>query len=135
MKRIISCLLCFVLIFAISGVVTYAHENDIALCNNNVMLTDTQFFISNNGKADINVAYYGYIGITTQGTITTILEKKVNSNWVEMYKWTENSTADTYLKSYTPQLTQGTYRLTVEYRISGFGGVDDVIVDVITKTY
>ena len=136
MKRLISILLCFVLIFSCFGIVAFASDgSDIALCNNNVMITDTLFYISSSGKAEISVSYYGYTGITTGGRITTVLEKKVNGEWSEINRWVENPTTDTFLEVYEPQLTKGTYQITVEYVISGTGGPDDVITEVMTDTY
>lgn len=135
MKRFIAILLCFVVILSCLGVVAFAANEDIALCNNNVMVTETSFYISSSGKAEIGVCYNGYPGITTGAKITTILEKSINGDWSEINRWVENTSTDTFLDVYEPQLTRGTYRITVEYVISGLGGPDDIITEEMTKTY
>ena len=137
MKKTILLLLCCTLLFSATAFVASAEDNyGIAVCNNNVMITDSNFAISNSGYTEILASYYGYPGITTGGVVTTKLQKKNGDTWTDVDEWVEEVTGDTFYQVYTLQLsTRGNYKVTIEYRVSGIGGPDDIIEEELLRTY
>ena len=93
---------------------------------NNTHMTNENFMITN-GVAYIGVAYTGYEGVTERALISIVLERKTLFWWSEeatmsigLNGWI-NSTSETIELSKT-----GSYRVIINYKISGSGGADDV---------
>lgn len=146
MKKFICVILCIVMLFSVEAVsVSAALPEDVSIMPlyNNVGLTDSLFYIDQNGLAYVVVAYDGYSGITSGGIMTAKLERKVLGLFWETVDigtsdniWRVSSTAPTFSHAFTHQLSDtGTYRATIHYTIFGTGGASDKIDDVLTYTY
>ena len=136
MKKIIILICCFMMVLSISTVGVSASNYDISLCSNNVGNTDSVFYIDDNGEAAVSVGYFGYPGITTGATITTKLQKQNGSSWDDVIEWTDGATGFMFSNEHILQLYErGTYRVQIEYVVSGSGGADDVITEEYFQTY
>ena len=136
MKRKI-CLILTVVFLMSAWSSAWVYADDISLFHNNTDMVNTEFSISDTGEASVYTHYAGYSGITTGATITVKIEKRnllVFWNEVvnDVYYFREESHAETFV--YQLEKT-GTYRCTVDYLISGTGGLDDEITFQDTKTY
>ncbi len=141
MRKIVSVLLCLIMVF---GILTFpVSANDVAPCANNTCYTDTTFVIDDNGDGDVYVSYMGYEGITTGATITIRFEKRflglfwkdVSLPYSDNTKTIEATGYDfdyTYLVHFT---STGTYRAIVRYEIRGSGGTADVYETKIEVEY
>ena len=127
MKRLISLLLCFGIILSL-GCVTVSASNEVITPRfNNVMNTEADFNIDSNGNAIVSVGYYGYNGITTGAKITILLEeKRFFFFWADVEEWviTSSNYNDNFVRSCL--VSEGDYRVTVTFEISGTGGATDV---------
>lgn len=92
---------------------------------NNTLMTNENFIITD-GVAYIGVAYTGYENVTTRAFISITLQRKTLFWWSEeatmsigLNGWI-NSTSETIELSKT-----GSYRVIINYKISGSGGEDD----------
>lgn len=135
MKKIISILLCLIVPFT-TTLTVYADE--IQPFSNNVGMTNTVFNISNSGLATVKNTYSDSLKRVKSAKIVTKVQKKVGVIWVTVSKgsWTDTSTATSYSKSHSIQLSsKGTYRAHVEFTISGTGGSDDKITKNVEKVY
>ena len=135
MKKI-SLIMAFIFLF-IGICPTYAFASEVSPYYNNIIRTDTSFRISTSGAAYVDVSYNGITDVTTGATITVKIEKRNllifwNEVVNEVYYFREESHAETFV--YQLEKT-GTYRCTVDYLISGTGGLDDEITFQDTKTY
>ena len=127
MKRIISVLICFVIIASIGCVTANAANEGIMPCFNNVASTEADFYIDSNGNANVQVGYVGYEGITTGARITILLEKRnLLVFWKDVEEWviTSSDYYGDYFRSCA--VSEGTYRVTITFEISGTGGATDV---------
>ena len=135
MKKI-SFIMAFVFLFtAICPIPTSA--SGISPYYNNMEYTQTSFSISDSGTALVSVQYEGTPDVTIGATITVKIEKRNllifwNEVVNDVYYFREESHAETFV--YQLEKT-GTYRCTVDYLISGTGGLDDEITFQDTKTY
>lgn len=104
---------------------------------NQTAMTNTNFYISDSGLADVAVLYEGREGLTTQAKITiTISKRSFLFFWNEVVTTTLYSTEIYYSYVYSYQLSsKGTYKCEVEYCISGTGGADDILTFEDTATY
>ncbi len=110
---------------------------------NNTISAQSSASISSTGVLTINNKYQGISGTTTKAVITTYVEKKVlGIFWTKVdigqpdNKWVDTIYNYKYSGSHSVQLSsKGTYRITVNYEISGTGGAVDKIPYEITKTY
>lgn len=135
MKKFIAFFLGLAVLFAAT---TTAYASDIQPCSNNVDRVRTTLIISDSGVATVKNIYYGIKGITQSAKIVTKIQKKVGVIWVTVSdgSWTDNSTATSYSKSHSVQLSsKGTYRAHVVFIISGSGGSDDKITKNSENTY
>ena len=143
MKKISICLLCILMLFSYVTVPAAAANEGIMPCYNNVIETRTDFTISDSGVARVTVSYEGIPGVTTGATITTKVQKKslgliwtkidigtTNNEWVDIARL-----ADYYTFHSVTLPDTGTYRVVVEYEITGTGGATDVIEDIQTAEY
>lgn len=131
MKRLSLFLLATVALFGIFATVVSASNEGIMLCNNNVLQTDANFFISND-TAYITVSYIGYNNITTHAKITTTLQKRtLLLFWNDQVEWVDTSVATDDIFEHTYPVSSGTYRVKITYEISGTGGATDIIEDEI----
>ena len=130
--RILSLTLVFICIFQIS-----VFADGISLLNNNTVSHYTEFNISADGKAIIDLEYTGFPNVTTGATITMKIEKRnLLLFWTDIVETTYSVSGSSYSYQHRYVLEKtGTYRCTVEYVISGTGGADDVITFQDTKTY
>lgn len=135
MKRKICFILAFV--FTVAAFVSPSVlASGITPYYNNVNNTNTQFAISDAGEASVTV-YYDGTGVATGATISVKIEKRNflifwNEVVNDVYYFREESHAETFV--YQLEKT-GTYRCTVDYLISGTGGLDDEINFQDTQTY
>ena len=130
--RILSLTLVFICIFQ-----TSVFADGISLLNNNTASHYTEFTISEDGKAIIDLEYTGFPNVTTGATITMKIEKRnLLVFWTDIVETTYSVSGSSYSYQHVYLLEKtGTYRCTVEYVISGTGGADDVITFQDTKTY
>lgn len=143
MKKISICLLCMLMLFGYVTVPVAAANDGIMPCYNNVIQTNTSFDISESGVATVIVSYNGITGVTTGATITTKIQKRTlgmiwtkvdigttNNEWVDIARLADYSTFHSVTLP-----DKGTYRVVVEYEITGTGGATDVIEDIQTEEY
>ena len=136
MKRKFCLFLSFlILLTAIFSTSVFA--GNISLYNNNTMINNTSFTITDSGEARVSYQYVGYEDITTGAEITIKIEKRnLLIFWNDIVEETVVVTGIRYTGMYKYQLSKtGTYRCTVTYRVSGTGGADDVITFEDTATY
>lgn len=146
-KRLLALILVCVSVFtmfSVSASAVQAHAADIATpYYNNVATARSSATISSSGKLTITNSYAGMEDLTTKAVITTYVEKKVlGLFWTRVDIGTaDNQWVDTiydfmYTGSHSVQLSsEGTYRITVKYVISGTGGSADEIISEIEKEY
>ncbi|MBQ8357750.1 MAG: hypothetical protein IJX39_08100 [Clostridia bacterium] len=135
MKKTLAIILCVVTLIGVLQMPMFAAESDIMPLNNNTAISDVSFVIDSNGLAIIDVGYTGYYGVTTGGTITTKLQKRfMGVFWstvdigTEDKVWVDQSSEYDFSVEHTYQLEDtGTYRVVVNFVISGTGGADDEI--------
>lgn len=135
MKKIVIALMALILIFTVT---ITAYASKITPFSNNVNSTKTTFSISSSGLATVKNTYSGITGTTKSATIVTKVQKKFGLIWITVSdgSWTDTTTATSYSKSHSVQLSStGTYRAHVEFTISGSGGSDDEITKNVQKTY
>lgn len=135
MKKMIAVILSVVIL--LTTTIT-AYAGSIQLYSNNVLTTNTTFSISSSGLATVKNTYSGITGTTKSAEIVTKVQKKVGLIWVTVSNgsWTDTSTATSFSKSHSVQLSsKGTYRAHVVFTISGTGGSDDKITKNVEKTY
>ena len=140
MKKLISVISIIFLLCASLSVA--AADTNIVPYYNNTNTVSTTFSISSTGMATATVSYNGKSGVTTGGTISSYIERKVGSSWVKVSNgqplntWTDSSTSYRYKTTHNLQLSyKGEYRLCVTYTIRGTGGSPDVINRTVYKTY
>lgn len=127
MKRAISLLLCLVIIVTLGSISVSASDGGISPRFNNVSNTSATFNIDSNGNAIVNVGYYGYDGITSGAKITILLEeKRFFFFWADVEEWV--ITSSDYYGDFqrSCSVSEGDYRVTVTFEISGTGGATDV---------
>ncbi len=135
MKKMIAVILCLVTFFTVT---LTAYASEIQPFSNNVGNTNTVFTISNSGLATVKNTYSDSLNRVTSAEIVTKVQKKVGLIWVTVSNgsWTDTSTATSFSKSHSVQLSsKGTYRAHVVFTISGTGGSDDKITKNVEKTY
>ena len=136
MKRIISLIVCLVIIASVGCITVSAAGAGVTPRYNNLEYTQATFNIDSNGNANIVVGYSGYQGITTGARITILLEKRnLLVFWKDIQEWviTSDQYRATFLRSST--VSSGTYRVTVRFEISGTGGATDVYETEIKDSY
>ena len=140
-KNIIS--LVVVLVLILSSVTSAAASSPSEIRFNNTVTASSVATISSSGLLTVSNQYQGIPGKTSQGVITTYVEKRtLGVFWtrvsigVSNNEWLDVIYDYMYSGSHTVQLpSRGTYRITVVYEISGSGGSTDTITRTITKTY
>ena len=145
MKNLFTVFLSVILISAmlLSTAATSTPPSDNPAKYNNTISTSTNATISSSGYLKIDFKYNGISGVTTKGVITSYVEKRfLGLFWTRVNigqpnnEWVDTSYSYTYSGSHTHQLTStGTYRITVNYKISGSGGAADSIDYQVTRTY
>ena len=128
MKKIISIILCLVVLNSVFSTTAFASTNSgIMPCLNNVNSVESTFIIDN-GEAYIRLSYFGYNGLTAETRITTVLQKKsFIFFWKDINEWVDLSTDVNAIIEHTYPVSSGTYRVKIKYEISGSGGQTDVI--------
>ncbi len=117
---------------------------DVAPCYNNTQNAVTFFTILEDGHAEVYVSYQGDRGITSGATITIQFQKhSLGFFWRDVDIEGEPNGVRTFSVSdyqyegiYGVDLpSNGTYRVTVTYVISGSGGADDTIEHIKEAQY
>lgn len=146
-KRLLALILVCVSVFtmfSVSASAVQAHAADIATPYfNNVSSAQSYAKVSESGKLTVTNTYEGRSNYVTKAVITTYVEKKVlGLFWTRVDigttddEWVDTIYDHVYAGSHSVQLSdKGTYRVSVEYVISGTGGTADVITDEITVEY
>lgn len=129
-------------LFGIFAIAMSAYSEPITPFYNNTYQARTTVSIDSNGKATVNVYYYGRVGVTKSATITTKLQKNVSGVWQDVSigtannSWIDTSSSFTATFNHTANLTsRGTYRAISTYQISGTGGATDVIESISEAIY
>ena len=143
MKKFTIYLLCLMMLFSCTVMPASASDGEITPRYNNVITTTTDFSISSNGTATVQVGYKGISGTTTGATITTKIQKRsLGFIWTKIdigttnNEWVDTATGVTYSTTHSVTLPNtGTYRVVVTYEISGTGGATDEIEDIYTAEY
>lgn len=137
MKRFLVCLLCMLMLFSYVTIPAAAANDGIMPCYNNVLETTTIFTISDSGVATVTVSYTGVPGVTTGATITTKIQKRsLGLIWTKVDEWVDSARLVSYSTFHSVTLPDnGTYRVVVEYEITGTGGATDVIESIQTAEY
>lgn len=139
----LSCVSLF-MVYATPTSVVYAYTEDIVTPYfNNISSVQSYARISESGRLTVTNTYEGRSTYVTKAVITTYIEKKVlGLFWTKIdIGMTNNEWVDTiydhvYAGSHSVQLSgKGTYRVSIEYVISGTGGSEDIIADEITVEY
>lgn len=137
MKKVISLLICCVILCTISCMPISAVSDTVSPRFNNTIRVDSNFYIDSNGNANVSVGYTGYNGITTGARITILLEKRtVFFSWNDVQEWV--ITSSEYIGNFerSHALTKsGVYRVTITFEISGSGGATDVFEEQIEDSY
>jgi len=104
---------------------------------NNTSIVLSIFQITN-GVAIIDADYSGYLGVTTGAVIESKIQKKILFWWFDVNNGQANNTwVDTFSTWYgrtqhTLGISEsGSYRAVIKYTISGSGGSDDIIEDIV----
>lgn len=104
---------------------------------NNTSIVLSKFQITN-GVAILDVEYSGYLGVTTGAVIESKIQKKILFWWFDVNNGQANNTwVDTFSTWYgrtqhTLGISEsGSYRAVIKYTISGSGGSDDIIEDIV----
>ena len=130
-KRIITFMLCLVLLLTCFANAVSASADSITPRYNNAVNTNSNFVISND-TASVMVSYDGYSGITTGARITTVLQKRnLLVFWKDVTEWVDTSSKVSDSFEHTYSVGSGTYRVQITYEISGTGGATDVIEETI----
>lgn len=142
--RALSLLLAFVSVFTLFGV--FASSKAVSAAEitpyyNNTVSASTTVSISSTGKITITNSYNGRKDVTTKAVITTYIEKRfLGIFWTRVdIGTTDDEWVDTiynyyYAGDHSFQLeSTGTYRVTVEYVISGSGGADEIVKEIEKK--
>ena len=136
MKRVISVLILCVMLIGLSCTAVSAANEGVMPRYNNAADIDADFYISENGIANITAGYTGYSGVTTGAKITILLEEKTFFFfWSDVKEWviTSSEYTATFFRSYA--IPSGDYRVTITYEISGTGGATDVYEEVLEDSY
>ena len=137
MKKLLCVLLVAIFSFSLA-IQVLAADSLIMPRYNNVDYVNTEFNISDSGKAIVRVQYMGIEGETTGATITTKIEKKFLWWWndVDGASWTDESNTHYCSNTHSYQLSKsGTYRATITYTVYGSGGEADVITREMEEKY
>lgn len=91
-----------------------------------------------NGVVIIGAEFYGLAGVTTSATIESKIQRKILFWWFDVNNGQTNNTwVDTFSTWYgraqhTLGISEsGSYRAVIKYTISGSGGSDDIIEDIV----
>ena len=126
-KRIITFMLCLVLLLTCFANAVSASADSITPRYSNTARVDSNFFISND-VAIVYLSYDGYNGITNGARITTVLQKRnLLVFWMDVTEWVDTSSKVSDSFEHTYAVESGKYRVKITYEISGTGGATDVI--------
>ena len=135
MKKIISLVICMVIVFSSLGISSLA-SSEITPYYNNVADVETQFNIDSNGTARVIVFYDGDPDTITGATIKIKIQKQfLFFFWTDVVEWIDESNDSYHMFVHSIQVDSGTYKATIEYTIRGTGGEPDVITDTIERSH
>lgn len=143
MKKTIALLLAVVTLLSCCGLTMIATaENEATPYYNNTNYASVTFSISDTGKATFSLSCSGKSGITSKIVAVSYIQRKVGLIWVRVdngldgKEWTDTVNGINLTKSHSLQLSKtGTYRVKVEFAVTGSGGSADEIVKTVTDTY
>lgn len=143
MKKIVSFLICGILLMGIFTVSPFAAIKDdgvvMPMYNNTTNVTNR--FVIEEGIAKVTVAYIGKFNTLTRAVITTKLQVQTSSGWVDVNngepnnQWVEDCTTITFSKTYNLEVPSGSYRALISYQMYGTGGAADVISKTLEYSY
>ena len=143
MKKIVSLLICGVLLMGIFTVIPFAaikEEGIVMPMYNNTSNVTTRFVIEE-GIAKVTVGYVGKYNKLTRAVITTKLQVQTSSGWVDVNngepnnQWVEDRTTITFSQTYNLEVARGTYRAVINFEMYGTGGAADVIPKTLEYSY
>lgn len=137
MKKIVSIMLCAVLLIVGFETVAFASEANSGTMPrlNNIVTTNSYFNVAN-GNANVTVSYIGYPGVTTDARITIQLQKRnLLVFWKDVTEWVDISYEEDATFEHVYPVSSGTYRVKIRYEISGSGGATDVIETELQDSY
>ena len=145
MKRVILAILCCVMLIGAIPVASFAAVGggDIAVpYYNNTSRVSTIFTIDASGNATLKLSCIGKSGMTTGITAVSRIDKlNSDGSWsvvnigTQNNTWVDSSTSLVLSKTHTATVERGTYRAVVNYTVSGSGGANDTIENIIERTY
>ena len=143
MKKIVSLLICGILLIGIFTVPSFAAIKDegIVMPMYNNTSTVTNRFVIEEGIAKVTVGYVGKYNKLTSARITTKLQVQTSSGWVDVNngqannQWVDVSTNITFSTTHTLSVARGTYRALITYEMTGTGGATDVITKTLEYSY
>lgn len=131
MKKVLSIVIAVIILCISMALPTMASTKSVQPRYNNTSNTTTSFNIDDDGKATATIGYTGYNGVTTGATITTKIQMKVITIWVDLdgASWVDEVEGHSFITEheYQVKMKLTKYRLVYEYEIRGTGGTSDVI--------
>ncbi|MBQ8496006.1 MAG: hypothetical protein IJ489_00925 [Clostridia bacterium] len=127
MKKIVAFFMAIVVFVSAFSLVIQAES--ISTYNNHTIRTNTNFYISDTGLAEVYTCYDAYEDVMTEAVVTlTIKKRTLLLFWDEITTFTYSATDTRYYHIFERQLHEtGTYKCEVEYVIYGTAGDPDVI--------
>ena len=127
----------------VMGVVVPYRRAEAATTYNNATYTSAICNIDSSGHLDVGLTVSGIKGITTKISVELYVEKRIlGVFWSRVNigypnnTWTDSNTGINYNNTFSTNLSSnGTYRVTVTFIVSGSGGSDDTIVQTPTCSY
>ncbi len=136
MKKIMSFILCFALLLGAFGISAFASDDGISAYLVNASNTYSNFNISDSGIASVYVSYHGFEGVMTYAKITITLQKRsFLLFWNDVTEWVDESYENYFATEHTCTVSNGTYRVKIQYEISGTSGETDIITEELKDSY
>lgn len=145
MKKTIALFLAIVALLSCCGLTMFASafvEEEATPYYNNTASATVTFAISSTGKATFSLSCKGISGVTSKITAVSYIQRKVGLIWARVdngldgKEWTDTVNGTSLTKSHSLQLSKtGTYRVKVEFTVTGSGGSADEITKTVTATY
>ena len=145
MKTVIkrSAVLAVAVLMLAMSVLVPVNKASAAVTYNNTIAAYLSADVDQGGNLNVSMTAYGKEGKTTRIEVSLTVERRfMFVIWVPVDLGTENNVWTDYTTQYyyshlfsTHLSSNGTYRVTVVYTVSGTGGPDDVITKTSTVTY
>ena len=136
-------LLILAALMLVVGMMIPYRDAEAAMTYNNTLSANISCAVDSSGCLQASLAVSGIKGKTTRIKAELYVEKRVlGMFWSRVdigYNnniWEDSTTNHTYYNTFNTDLpSNGTYRTTVTFTVSGSGGTDDIIVKTSTITY